>query len=254
MQYVTPEPVAAPAAPTVDPQIKALQDQLAALTADKTAQAAAARRAELFAPAMDFENVPGIEADQAEAVYNDIMKPQLEKMYGAMEEQLNANKSYYETQISELRESSTAANQTLQQQARAKELTEQSRWVDTNQTIMSVHPSFEKDMQSAEFKAQAGQYYDELVNAYHDHNAEHVNAVMSYVKASGYQSVAESTAGLGASTATTSPVSEADAADEAYSHDKMTEMNELMRLRRIDRKSFLEFSAQYTAHHKAKNA
>lgn len=226
LQYVQPE---LPATPTVDPQIAAIQQELAeqkALT--QKAQADQARQA-LLNPVIDWSAIGDVPEDQAQALNTGLVKPQLENIVNHFEAQLSAQQQRHEQALAEFKNVGTSVAEVAHQQTVNQNLS----MARLNAEILAQHPSFAADMADPTFIANAGVYHNEITQAYAAGNAAQVNQVMGYVKSL----MAPAPSGVeggyaGGPTATTSPApadeantykqSDARAAFEAYSSNQMS--------------------------------
>lgn len=236
LQYAQPAPAAAPA---VDPQIAEMRQQLdEQLALTRKAQADQARQA-LLNPQIDWSSID-VPEDQAQALNNGLVRPQLEAIYNHFEGQMATQNQRHEQALAEFKNVGSSVAEVAHQQTVNQNLS-MSR---LNGTILAEHPTFAADMADPTFIAQAGVYHDEITQAYASGNAAQVNQAMAYVKSL----MAPPTIGVegaysGGPVATTSPAPDQDV--DTYKQSDSRAAFEAYQRNEMSRADYLAFAATF---------
>lgn len=233
--------------PYEDPRLKAMQDRLDAQDAAARKAEADAVKARLLNPQIDYSAVGDIEADQAQAVQDKLVKPQLSALFEYFDGQLQAQQAAFDAQLEQFRGVGTQVAEVQHQQT----VNQNTQMARLNADILAKHPTFVQDFNDPAFMAAAGTtYHNELAQAYHAGNAKQVIQVMDYVKGQMTQPVGAVEGTLnGSPTATMSPAPDAEL-NQVKQSDVRANVEAFQR-KQISRADYVQRAAELEAARKA---
>lgn len=232
----------ADAAPYEDPRLKAMQDRLDAQDAEARKAEVEATRNRLLNPTIDYATIGDIDADQAQAMQDKLVRPQLNALFEHFDNELKARDAAHAEQLKQFQGVGATVAEVQHQQT----VSQNTRMSTLNGDIMKAHPTFVADFNDPAFISAAGVYHNEIAQAYHAGNSQQVIAAMNYVKRQMAQPVSGVEGGINTSnTASMSPAPDAEL--QQVKQSEIRENIELFKTHQIDRATYVQNAARYKA-------
>ena len=232
--------------PYQDPRLKAMQDRLDAQDAAARKAEAEAARNRLLNPAIDYTTIGDIDADQAQAMQDKLVRPQLNALFEHFDNELKARDAAHAEQLKQFQGVGTTVAEVQHQQT----VSQNTKMAQLNADIMASHPTFVSDFNDPAFMQAAGPYHNEIAQAYHAGNSQQVIAALDYVKGQMAAPPTGVEGGLNTSnTASTAPAPEAEL--QQVKQSDIRNNIEWFKTGQIDRATYLQKAAEYKAAERA---
>lgn len=232
----------ADAAQYEDPRLVEMQKRLDAQDAAQRRAEADAAKARLLNPQIDYSSIGDIDADQAQAVQDKLLRPQMQALYDHFEAQLNTQAQQHAEYMKQFQGVGATVEEVKHQQT----VSQNTRMTQLNGDIMKAHPTFVADFNDPAFISAAGVYHNEIAQAYHAGNSQQVIAAMNYVKRQMAQPASGVEGGINTSnTASMSPAPDAEL--QQVKQSEIRENIELFKTHQIDRATYMQNAARYKA-------